>query len=285
MLDTLAALLAVLDLADAAQTIGAMNLLVAAQSGWGKSFKGQHVMEKNLPEYDHVVVLDFKDEFRGLCKAGLASWWIAGPREREWSRSAWRQFFGANPKVVLARHTDLGVEEWQAVAATVVAAARDLGDVLIIIDEAHFVAPQTGSVPKVIEGLATTGRGEGASSVWITQRPAKTEETVLSQCQARLLGGFESDADLSKVEGIVEYPKELHNPQVNVAGTVPEELLPEGRETPQSLQKHENDAEEVIGSEWIYSDSTGARERQSTLGLAEEMQTTHHGKQGKKVRV
>ncbi|MFU1780712.1 hypothetical protein ACM16X_04960 [Haloarcula japonica] len=49
-----------------------MNLLLAAQSGWGKSFKAQHVMEENIPEYDHVVVLDFKDEYRGLAKAGLA---------------------------------------------------------------------------------------------------------------------------------------------------------------------------------------------------------------------
>ena len=80
------------------EALGALNLLLAAQSGWGKSFKGQHVIEKNLPEYDHVVVLDYKDEYRGLVKAGLANWWIGGPREAGWSsstrRTSWRHSQG-----------------------------------------------------------------------------------------------------------------------------------------------------------------------------------------------
>lgn len=254
-------------------------------SGWGKSFKAQHVMEQNLPEYDHVVVLDYKDEYRGLVKAGLASWWIAGPREREWSRSTWHEFLAANERVVLARHDRLDVDAWQDLAAAVIAAARRLGDVLVVIDEAHFVAPQTGSVPSAIEGLATTGRGEGASSIWVTQRLSKAEETVLAQCQARLLGAFESTGDLSKVDGITEYPTDLHNPQVEtVGGAVATDLLPDERDRPQSLQKHVADGS-TVGSEWIYSDNTGTRERRNTRGVASEMETTHYGPEGKQIRV
>jgi len=264
--------------------LGALNLLLAAQSGWGKSFKTQHVIEQNLAEYDHVLVLDYCDEYRGLVKEGLASWWIAGARERGWSASTWHDFVAANRKVVLARHDRMTTDEWQAVCAAAIKGVRRLGDVLIVVDEAHFVAPQDGAVPDSIEGLATTGRGEGASSIWVTQRPAKAEETVVAQCQARLLGGFESDADLSKIGGITEYNEDLHNPGERTPA-VAEDLHPEDRTTPVSLQKHKNDDGDTIGSEWVYSDNSGERERQSTEGLADQMASTHYGRQGKGIKV
>jgi hypothetical protein len=265
---------------------GSLSLLLAAQSGWGKSFKAQHVIEKNLPEYDHVLVLDYKDEYRGLVKAGLARWWIGGPREAGWSSSTWHDFIAAQRKLVVARHDRMGKQEWQNLCSTAIRAARRLGDVLVIVDEAHFVAPQKGKVPAPIEGLATTGRGEGASSIWITQRPAKAEETVVSQCQARLLGGFESDADLSKISGVVEYPEDLHNPQVRAEiADVPSVLEPEDRQTPVSVQKHEDDQGNTVGSEWVYSDNSGERERRNTAGVAAEMASTHYGRQGKGIKV
>lgn len=267
-------------------TLGALNLLLAAQSGWGKSFKAQHVIERNLPEYRHVVVLDYKDEYRGLVKAGLVNWWIGGPREAEWSPNTWHDFLESQQKIVVARHDRMAKDTWQDLCAAVIAGARRLGDVLIVVDEAHFVAPQRGKVPAAIEGLATTGRGEGASSAWITQRPAKAEETVIAQCQARLLGGFESDADLSKVGGIIEYPEELHNPQERgELPSVPEALQPADRETPVSVQKHENEQGDTVGSEWVYSDNTGERERRNTAGVAAEMESTHYGRQGKGIKV
>jgi len=263
-----------------------MNLLLAAQSSWGKSFKGQHVMETNAPEYERMVVLDYKDEYRGLVKANIADWWIAGPKESSWGVSQWRAFLQQNPKVVLARHDRVDEETWRKIAAAVIAAARRLGDVLIVVDEAHFVAPQRGKIPDAVKGLATTGRGEGASSIWVSQRLSEMEETVLAQCQARMLGGFESSADLGKVEKITEYPTDLHNPQVSsIGGVVPDELAPTDRDPPPwSLQRHVEDGD-TVGSEWIYSDNTGARERRSTRGLAEEMTSTHYGSQGKHIKV
>ena len=279
------ALAARLIVSDAAALLPAMNLLVAAQSGWGKSFKSQHVMEQNIPEYDRVVVLDFCDEYRGLVKAGMADWWIVGPREREWSASTWSDFLDANEKVVLARHDLVDVEEWRQVANTVIGEARRHGDVLVVVDEAHFVAPQQGKLPSEVKGLATTGRGEGASSVFITQRLAEADKTVISQCQARLLGGFESKADLRAVDKVAEYPVDLHNHTMRerIAG-LPDDLKPDDRETPESLQKHK-DGDDVVGSEWVYSDDSGDRERRNTRGLADEMATTHYGNQGNPLKV
>lgn len=261
-----------------------MNLLVAAQSGWGKSFKAQHVIERNIPDYEHAIVLDFKDEYRGLVKSGFADWWIAGPREMRWSKGQWRQFIDENQKTVLARHNNLTASDWRDLSADVIAAARDVGEVVIAVDEAHFVAPQKSKVPEPVVGLATTGRGEGASSIWITQRLSKAEEDVISQCMARLLGGFESTADLGKVDGITEYPVDVHNPQVRDVAGLPDVLRPDDRDTPMSLQKHVEDGD-TVGSEWIYSDNTGTRERRDTRGLDEEMTSTHYGAEGKQLEV
>lgn len=264
-----------------------MNLGLAAQSGWGKSAKAQEVMEKNAENYERMVVLDFKDEYRGLVKAELADWWIAGPKEARWKRSHWRSFLEDNEKVVLARHDALTAEHWRELAARVIAAARDLGDVLIVVDEAHFVAPQRQKTPSAVKGLATTGRGEGASSIWVTQRLSEMEETVISQWQAKLLGGFESSADLGKIGSIVEYPTSLHNPQAGDVHAAPEELCPDGSASGSvpALRKFEDDDGNTIGSEWIYSDNSGDRRRIDTRGMFENMASEHFGAQGKQIEV
>ncbi len=266
-----------------------MNLLLAAQSGWGKSAKAQNVMEENVPEYDRMVVLDFKDEYRGLVKADLAQWYIVGPDEASWSSEKWAAFLKQNPKVVLARHR-LNAETWKDVAARIIAAARHLGDILIVVDEAHFVAPQKKKVPDATVGLATTGRGEGASSIWVSQRLSEMEETVIAQCQARLLGGFESSADLGKVSKIVEYPQDLHNPQAGLVSHVPNDLQtdPEDENSggaTKPLRKFEDDEGNTVGSEWIYSDNSGERRRIDTRGMFDDMRSTHYGAQGKNIKV
>jgi len=43
-----------------------MNIGVLAKSGWGKSFTSQSIQEDNIPDYDHVIILDYKDEYGGL---------------------------------------------------------------------------------------------------------------------------------------------------------------------------------------------------------------------------
>jgi len=252
--------------------------LIAAMSGWGKSYHAQAIMEASIPEFDYVAVLDFKDEYRGLVKGGLASHLIVGPEELRWKTSTWREFFKQNGAVVLARH-QLTPEQWQKVAARVTSALRELAPgsrgSLVAIDEAHLVAPQRGAVPKQIEGLSTTGRGEGASSLWITQRLAKMEETVLSQCDEQVVGGFESNSDRNKLDP--EYPEELHNPVAEQIPALAEELrTDDGESIP--LRKFEDDDGNTIGSEWVYADNTGEKERRDTRGM--EMETTHYGKEG-----
>lgn len=251
------------------------HAIVGGKSGWGKSWLCQWWTEDNAPSYDHLLVLDYKDEYRGLVKGGLAQWGIAGPKEVGVDAAGWQSILEENGALVLARHR-LRSEQWQEVCAAAIRAARRLdGSVLVVLDEAHFVAPQSGSYPDAIEGLATTGRGEGVSSMWVTQRLARLDETVIAQMMVRLLGGFSSDADLSKVGSIVDYPVDVHNPQVSTVAGLPADLEAGDGSVP--VRKFTSGGS-TIGSEWIYSTDSGETRRVNSRHL--EMDTTHYGPEG-----
>jgi len=262
-----------------------VNGALLAKSGWGKSWMTQALLERNIPEYEATVVMDMKDEYRGLVKAGLLVHLIVGPHEAQWSVEQWREFLRQNPRVVLAKLDTMNLDTWLEVCNRVAGAVRTLQrSQFVCIEEAHFVAPQVGAIPPEIEHLATTGRGEGTSTVVVSQRPAKVDETVLAQCMFRLIGGFESDRDLTKVEGFTEYPVDLHNPQAGEVSHVPDELQPddsgEGGLAP-ALRKFEDDQGRTIGSEWVYSDDSGTRKRIDSR--YRQMDSTHHGQDGKDV--
>ncbi|MCD2202749.1 ATP-binding protein [Halobacterium sp. KA-6] len=259
-----------------------MNGLLAAKAGFGKSWYTQAWTEENAEEYDRLAVLDFKDEYRGLVKAGYAKHFIVGPREAEaFGVAEWKQFLKQNPRVVLCRHVD--AETWrEEVADPVMKANRQLaGTSLTVIDEAHFVAPQRGNVPDGVKGLATTGRGEGASSLWVTQRLTELDETVLAQMMFTILGGFTSSGDLSKIRSIIEYPVEVHNPSVDrVTAALPDELLVDGEALP--LRKFTDENGDTVGSEWVYGDESGHIERKDTRNVS--MDSTHYGAQGETLK-
>lgn len=258
-----------------------MHRFIGAKTGWGKSWYSQQIMAANAPEYPVFVVLDYKDEYRGLVKANLANWLALGPSEAAYGAAEWRQILADNPRLVVARHR-LDAAEWREAVAPLVQAARsigqDAGGAFLAIEEAHRVAPQSAGTPDAISGLATTGRGEQASSLWTTQRPALIEETILAQADERLLGAFTSDRDLSKIADVVDYPVNAHNPLAALdrlpepiraadAGAVPVRKFESGGSTE--------------GSEWIYSNDAGDLDRRDTRQV--EGKTEHHGPEGREI--
>lgn len=257
-----------------------MRCLLAAASGWGKSWYAQAVLETNLTsgQFDGVIICDYKDEFRGLVKADLAKHYIVGPREADWGVAKWRAALEQAPNLVLARLETLDQDSYRDILATVIKAARILDETrLVAIDEAHFVAEQGAKTPEEITGLATTGRGEGASSMWITQRLQTLDETVLSQCNTRILGGFTNKNDRNKFRADIEYPVDVHKPGGQRVQLPPELEAPEG---PLSVRMFE-EGDSTIGSEWIRSDESGTLARIDTRDV--EMQSTHYGAQGQNI--
>lgn len=259
------------------------HVLAAAKSGWGKSWFTQALIERNLDSVDVAVVLDYKGEYRGLLDAGLAKWMGVGGQEAGLGVDAWKRAIEANESLVVER-VGLTAETWrEEVAAPVIAAVRELdADGLVVIDEAHFIAPQTGGYPDAIQGLATTGRGEGVSSIWSTQRPATLDETVIAEVMVRLLGGFRSDADLKKLAGVVEYPVDVHTAGgVQVPALAGTGLEADG--APISVRRFRENGR-TTGSEWIRSDDEGELARIDTRSDV-SMSSTHHGAEGHHLEV
>jgi hypothetical protein len=262
-----------------------MNIGILAMSGYGKSYTGQSIQEENIPDYDHVVVLDEGDEYTGLVEHfESVRRWIVGPREAEASVRDWKTFLEQNPEVQLPRH-NLVREDWKEVCDRIVAATRRLeGTVLLVLDEAHLVAPQEGSVPDNIEWLATTGRKNGYSTIIITQRPAKLDKDILSQLQGLFAGGFNEENDREALDP--EYPADLHDPTKSGVRRVPEELYPDDTDTSQPcppVRRFTDPKGNTVGSEWIYSDLDGNRRRIDTRNT--EMESTHYAPEGEKLKL
>lgn len=244
----------------------------------------QALLERNLPEYDAAVVLDMCDEYRGLVKAGLATHMIVSEKEVGLSVGTWERLLADNSHLIIAKVDRLPIDAWKQVAAKVCEAARRLSrDQLICLEEAHFLAPQKGKLPDPIKHVATTGRGAGTSSIVVTQRAAKVDKTVLSQCQSRFIGGFGGDgSDLDKVADIVGYTEDLHNPQSGKLTGIPEELHADDAGAV-SLRLHTDDNDSTIGSDWIYSDNDGDRDRVDSRYVT--MDSTHYGQEGNPLKI
>ncbi|GAA0648726.1 ATP-binding protein [Salarchaeum japonicum] len=253
------------------------HLLLGGVSGWGKSINAQAWLERNLAEFDHAVILDYKDEYRGVVKAGLASWVGVDAELARLSVAGWQKLLQNNPRLVLARAVD--VETWRTVANRVAAALLELdGSGLFAFDEAHFVASQRKGTPDRVIEVATTGRSMGVSSIAITQRLQKLDEDYLSQCNEKILGGFTSERDRKKLD--VEYSVDVHNPERTAAiRGLPEELHADD-DGPVPVRRWTNENGQTTGSEWIYSNDRGERQRLDTTGLPDRMETTHYGPEG-----
>ena len=271
-----------------------MNLAVLAASGWGKSYALSALTERNIPQYDRVVVLDYKGEYRGLCSKehgpAPATHWQAGNVElHQFGSQQWQSLVEDNDAVVVERNGHhLNNEDWREVCAAVIRAARAFdGSVLVVIDEAHFVAPEGPGFPDEIKGLATTGRGEQTSAMWCSQRPSAVSKDILGNCEARFLGGFEDGNDLDAIRKVVEYPVDVHKTGGHPVPGLPAELHADD-EGAISVRKWaevtDDGTRQTVDSEWIYSDSSGESGR---LRSAERWDPacSHVGAAGKNIDV
>lgn len=107
--------------------------------------------------------------------------------------------------------------------------ARKLGKIppfFAVIEEAHNFAPERGfgdtKSSKIIRTIAAEGRKFGMGLCVITQRPARVEKNVLSQCSTQIILKVTNPGDLkaisTSVEGInSESEQEIRNLPIGVA--------------------------------------------------------------------
>jgi hypothetical protein len=138
-------------------------------------------------------------------------------------------------------------------------------------EAAEYAALEAAEWTEQREQWAETWRSKGEGT------HQELDQTVISQCTARLPGGFPDDRDLDKLRKAVGYPVEIHNPQVDRVPGLPDELEVDGESIP--VRRFEDDGGNTTGSEWIYSDDTGRRERRDTSSLS--MEAPHVGAHGK----
>jgi hypothetical protein len=257
-----------------------MNEAVGAKTNWGKSYATQYLAEQNLEEFEGLVVLDYKDEYTGLVEEfdDIGRLTIPGGAENI-PPEQWLRKLEKNPRMQLAR-TSATDEQFREVAANV-ATALGMWDrtAFVVIDEAHKVAPQS-QAPDPLVTLATTWHGDGYGIIWITQRWAEIETTIVAECEASMLGGFRDVNDLGRIEA-VEYPPETHQSISDRVpnGPVPEALLVDGE--PLTLRRFEDDEGHTIGSEWVYADDTTLKRIDSREW---ELQSTHYGSDRKRIK-
>lgn len=255
-----------------------MNEAVGAKTNWGKSYAAQYLTEQNIDEFDGLVILDYKDEFGGLVEKFDEVKRLTVPDGAEnISPEKWLEKLEENPKVQLAR-TSATTDQWREVAGNVATAlSRWESTAFVVVDEAHKVAPQS-QAPDPLVTLATTWHGDGYGVLWITQRWAEIETTIVAECEASMLGGFRDTNDLGRIDA-VEYPAEIHKSiATRVNREIPDELLVDGE--PLTLRRFEDDEGHTIGSEWIFSDDNSLRRIDSREW---DLQSEHYGSDRKRI--
>src|SRR5437773_10048697 len=72
---------------------------------------------------------------------------------------------------------------------------------MLVVEEAHNFCPQVGQVAssKVFRTLASEGRKFGLGLVIITQRAAKVDKNVLSQCNTQVILKVTNPNDLKPI--------------------------------------------------------------------------------------
>jgi len=75
--------------------------------------------------------------------------------------------------------------------------------ILVVIDEAHFFAPQVGSpqAKKAMHRLASLGRKRGLVPIFATQRLSEISKTVAAECHNRMIGMATLDVDVRRACG------------------------------------------------------------------------------------
>jgi uncharacterized protein len=186
------------------------RLLITATSGQGKSWALRRILEQTHGHVQHIVI-DPEGEFFTLreifdyvlaragheaerdCPADVRSAELLARRLLELGVSAVVDIYDLKPD-----HRTLFVKLF---LESVMEAPRALWHpVLIVIDETHLFAPQSGDSQSgaAVADLMGRGRKRGFAGCVASQRFSKVHKDVAAMCQNVLIGGFTLDVDVKR---------------------------------------------------------------------------------------
>lgn len=179
------------------------RLLVQANSGGGKSWLLRRLLEQSQGKVQQVVI-DLEGEFSTLREkhdyilAGKDGDTPADPRS---AALLARRLLELNVSAIIdlyeLSHQDRKKFVRLFLNAMVNAPKALWHPCLVIIDEAHVFAPQTGSseAMEAVIDLATRGRKRGYSAILATQRISKLHKDAVAEMNNKLIGRTGLDID------------------------------------------------------------------------------------------
>lgn len=186
------------------------RLLLTATSGAGKSWALRRILEQTHGHVQHIVI-DPEGEFytlREIFDYVLAR--AGNEGERDCGISVQSAGLLATRLLELGVSTVVDIYDFkpsertafvQGFLESVMNARRNLWHpVLIVIDEAHMFAPQSGESESgsAVAHLMSGGRKRGFSGCLATQRYSKLHKDASSMCKNVLIGGFTLDVDVKR---------------------------------------------------------------------------------------
>lgn len=181
------------------------RMIVQANSGAGKSWAIRRLVEQTYGNAQQIII-DHDGEYhtlrekfdyvlagqKGDCPADIKSAGLLARRLLELNVSAIVDIY------------ELGTQRAEFVKRfleSLVNVPRDLWhSCLIVLDEAHFYCPETGSAvsSNAVKNLMALGRKRGFAGILATQRIAKLSKDAVAECNNKLIGRAALDVDMKR---------------------------------------------------------------------------------------
>lgn len=181
------------------------RLLIQGSSGSGKSYLLRSLVEQALRHGLATTILDPEGEFSTLADLYPITAIAASALPSLPSRSALAESSARHRQSYTLDLSDTPPEERPEIVADLIDAHLDLPrshwhNRLLVIDEAHELAPQAGKVVSrySIARLAALGRKRGLALIAATQRISKMDKNVIAELRNVLVGQTTHDADARK---------------------------------------------------------------------------------------
>lgn len=186
-----------------------MRTVILGIAGTGKSYVAGEVIEDCVPDFEAAIHYDIQDEEIGLSiEDGLfTSLYV----DREMYENG-IPLLDAVKKYKYIRVVPEGLDEEEQIeiAGQIADFATHFGHqtgpdtgIFISMDEAHEIAPE-GQLDGRISRMVTGGRSLGVEFLFVTQRPALLDTTIITQTDYLMIFKMK-DRDMKKIQNSVSY--------------------------------------------------------------------------------